>query len=46
MATKAKRNTHAIGFNDEEYQSIVVKAKKMGLFPRQYLLLMHRRDVL
>lgn len=34
-----KRNTHAIGFNDEEYKLIVTKATAAGLYPRQYIIL-------
>lgn len=41
---KPKRNTHAIGFNDDEYALIVEKAKNVGLYPRQYLMMRIRAD--
>lgn len=38
--TKAKkRNTKGIWFNEEEYAEIQAQAKKMGLFPRQLIML-------
>lgn len=41
---KPKRNTHAIGFNDEEYAIIADKAKKAGLYPRQYIVMKAKAD--
>jgi hypothetical protein len=34
-----KRNTKAIGFSEEEYKEIVAKAKAMGVYPRQFIML-------
>lgn len=35
---KPNRNTHHIGFDDDEYALIVAKAKAAGLYPRQYIM--------
>lgn len=43
-ATKPKRNTHAIGFNNEEYALIKQKAEAAGLYPRQYILMRAQAD--
>jgi predicted branched-subunit amino acid permease len=42
--SKPKRNTHAIGFNDEEYALITEKARKAELIPRQYLYFLAKAD--
>lgn len=39
-----KRNTHNIGFNDEEFVFIAKKAKRLGLYPRQYIMQLIRND--
>lgn len=36
---KPKRNTHLIGFNDEEFDIIQKKAQAQGLYPRQLIML-------
>lgn len=41
---KPKRNTHAIGFNNEEYDLLVDKARKAGLYPRQYIMMRAKAD--
>lgn len=39
---KQRRNTKAIGFNDEEYKTILKIAKEMGVYPRQAIMIKMR----
>lgn len=40
-----QRNTKHIGFNTEEYQEICDLAKKLGVYPRQAIMLKVRGKV-
>lgn len=37
-----RRNTKNVGFSEDEYKEIVAKAKKKGIYPRQYIMLLVR----
>lgn len=40
--TIKRRNTKSVGFSEAEYAEIDKAAKKVGMFPRVYLLQKHR----
>jgi hypothetical protein len=42
--TLERRNKKNIGFSEEERAEIAKKAKKAGLYPRQYIMLLVRND--